>query len=509
MKKYIKYLGLLILILSFSVRCTNLDEEVYSQLSVDMYGKTPEEVNSLIAPIYTDLRPICMPNSYDISELASDMAIFPTRKGGDWWGGGIFKEYRMGTWTPKNNYIRVFYNAYFSGVTNCNRILYMIENSQAITDKEPYVSQVRAARALWYYLLLDYYGNVPIVSDFEDVSKPATKTRKEVYEFVLSELNDIKDVIRSDVSSSSYGKFTKGAVYTMLAKMYLNALVWNPTGGVKWQECIDACNVVLGLPYSLEPVWKDNFITNNEGCKETILPIVYSTVSGNSIVQQTLHYFDPIALGLNRTCSNGISAMPDYVKAFDTDDKRYSGSFLIGPMINPATGLVLITAHGRPLIHTVDITMKYNIDATDGWGQTEQEDGARCFKWEFKKGLSSQLENDFAIFRLADVYLMKAEALVRLGGDNVEATRLVNEIRKRAFTDQSKLKTSVTLDDIYMERRFEFAWEHMTRQDQIRFGTFLNAIPGWRPALPEKCLIFPIPQTSIDANPNLIQNPGY
>ncbi|MFA5818707.1 MAG: RagB/SusD family nutrient uptake outer membrane protein [Bacteroidales bacterium] len=126
-----------------------------------------------------------------------------------------------------------------------------------------------------------------------------------------------------------------------------------------------------------------------------------------------------------------------------------------------------------------------------------------------KKGFQPTWKNDCAVLRFADVYLMKAEALVRKGSDNVEATRLVNEIRKRAFTDPAKLKTSVTLDDIYKERRFEFAWESMTRQDQIRFGTFLNAIPGWRAALPEKCLIFPIPQPSIDANPNLKQNPGY
>jgi hypothetical protein len=96
-----------------------------------------------------------------------------------------------------------------------------------------------------------------------------------------------------------------------------------------------------------------------------------------------------------------------------------------------------------------------------------------------------------------------------VGGDNVEATRLVNEIRKRAFDDPAKLKTSVTLDDIYNERRFEFAWESMGRQDQIRFGTFLLPISGWRGALPEYRLLFPIPRTAVDANPSLKQNLGY
>ena len=506
MKKFLAYIALFILMVFTSISCTDLDEVVYTQLPMDNYGKTTEEVNSLMAPIFTGLRNVA--NNERLIECLSDMAVTPTRKGGDWWDGGQYKENRMGTWTPQTSNIRGWYNNCFSNITTCNQILYMIEQSDAITDKDPFTSQVRAARAFWYYQLVDFYGNVPIVSDFTDLSKPATKTRKEVYEFVLSELNAIKDIIRADVTAANYGKFTKGAVYTLLAKMYLNAMVWNPAGGPKWQECIDACNVVLGLPYSLEANWKNNFVTNNENSKETILAAVHSTTAGFSLVAWTLHYLDPIALGLSRNVSNGMSAMPDYVKAFDPDDKRYEGSFLIGPMINPATGNVLITAHGRPLIHTVDITIKYNIDA-DGWGQVEQEDGARCNKWEFKKGLSTNLENDYQIFRFADIYLMKAEALVRKGENNEEATRLVNEIRKRVFTDPAKLKTSVTLEDIYMERRFEFAWEALTRQDQIRFGTYLDPIPGWRGALPSTRLLMPIPQTARDANPNLQQNPGY
>lgn len=142
--------------------------------------------------------------------------------------------------------------------------------------------------------------------------------------------------------------------------------------------------------------------------------------------------------------------------------------------------------------------------------KVNQEDEAKIYKWTYDKSISNTyFENDFAIFRLADVYLMKAEALVRMEKDNNEATRLVNIIRARVFDDSSKLKTFVTLQDIYNERRFELAWEGYGRQDQIRFGTFLNEIPGWKPMTDEHCKLFPIPQTAIDANPNLQQNPGY
>src|SRR4030042_1133187 len=187
------------------------------------------------------------------------MSVTPTRRGGDWWDGGAYKEMTMGMWTPKTSAAIRIYNDSYSRITNFNQIIYLIENSEAISDKEPYLSQVRAARAMRYMELVDCYGNVPLVTDFTDVTKPDTKPRAEVYAWVLSELNDIKDIIRSDVSASSYGKYTKGAVYFMLAKMYLNAMIWNPTGGPKWQECIDACDVIMSLPYSLEVDWKGQF----------------------------------------------------------------------------------------------------------------------------------------------------------------------------------------------------------------------------------------------------------
>jgi hypothetical protein len=510
MKKTKIFSLIFVLALSFAYQgCTNLDEEVYDKLPVDEFGKTTGEINSLIAPIYRTLKNVFPGNYFLLSECSADMAITPTRKGGDWWDGGQFKELRLHTWTPNTSLVRSSYNAATEAISNCNKIYSMIEENPAITDKEQILAEIRGVRAYWYYMLLDYYGNVPIVTDFKNTELPATKNRKEVYQFVLSELNAIKDVVRQDVTAASYGKITKGVVYTLLAKMYLNAQVWNPDGGAKWQEAVSACDEVMKLAYVLEPNFKASFAVQNQNSKEIIFPIVFSTSDGgNHLAQRTLHYLDPIPLNLKIGTWNGVSAMPDYVKAFDPADKRLGWSFLIGPMYG-LDGNVLVTAHGRQLIHTVDITYKYNMDA-EGWGQTEQEDGARCFKWDYESGQNGDMENDFGIFRLSDVYLMKAEALVRLGQNNAEATRLVNELRKRAFDDPAKLKASVTLDDVYQERRFELAWEISARQDMIRFGKFLDAIPGgWKGATAAKNLIFPIPQTALNANPNLVQNPGY
>lgn len=490
--------------------CTNLDETVYDRIPADEFGKKPAEINAIIAPIYKTLKSVWPGDIFLLSDETGDMAITPTRIGGDWWDGGLHMDMKLHTWEARNGLINGAWNSCMSGITTCNQIYATIEGSEMDPElKERTLAEIRGIRAFWYYILIDYFGNAPLVSDYESTELPGMSTRAQLYEFVVTELNDIKDVLRDDVTSESYGKFTKGAAYTLLAKMYLNAETW--TGTPNWEGVIDACDQVMALDYIIEPNWKTNFEVRNEISREIILPIAFGKDDGgNHMHKRTLHYLDPIALGINVGTWNGVSAQPDYVKQFDDADPRKLGSFLIGPMIDPATGEVLITAHGRPLIHTVDFNMIPGTIREGMWGEVHQEEGARCNKWVFEKGLSnSDQENDFAIFRLADVYLMKAEALLRLNRDNAEATRLINVIRERGFGNAEHNYTSTTLDELYLERRFELAWENTNRQDMIRFGKFLE--PGYlRPdSSPAHLLLFPIPEAAWETNNNLVQNPGY
>ncbi|MBN9384272.1 MAG: RagB/SusD family nutrient uptake outer membrane protein [Chitinophagaceae bacterium] len=509
MKRISIYILLLVTTLN---ACTKLDEELFTQVPVGEFGKDDQQINALVGSIYSTLKlnGIDWDTYITMSGLASDMIAIPGFKGGDW-SEPMYKETMRHTWTASSSGFNDCYFQPSANISLCNQIYYQINISQGMDPalKGRILAEIRGVRAFWYYILIDLYGNVPIVTDFLDQSQPATKSRAEVYNFIVKELNEVKDQLRKDVATpASYGKFTRGAAYTLLAKMYLNATIWNPAGGAKWEEAVAACDSVINMPYQLE-AWKTNFVPNNHISREAILSAAFKAGGSgrqNMIAFNTLHYFDPIALGLTLAPWNGIAANPDYVKSFDTTDTRYHGSFLIGPMRDPATGEIIMTAHGRPLIHTVDMTM-HDL-GPDGWGWINQEEGARIYKWDFEPGLSSTMENDFHIFRLADVYLMKAEALLRNGHSSAEALPLVNAIRTRGLPND--LYTSVTLEDVYNERRFELAWEGFTRQDMIRFGKFLDARPPFKPYISDaKYLLFPIPQAARDANPKLAQNPGY
>ena len=492
------------------ISCTNLDETVYDSIPADLFGKKPAEINAIIAPMYKTLKSLWPGDMFLLSEETGDMAITPTRVGGDWWDGGVHMEMKLHTWQARNGMIRNSWDACMSGITTCNRIYATIETAEMDAElKVRTLAEIRGIRAFWYYMLIDYFGNAPLVADYKSTELPGMSTRQQLYDFVIEELNEIKDVLRTDVTGASYGKFTQGVAYTLLAKMYLNAGVW--TGTPNWQGVIDAADKVMALDYIIEPNWKTSFEVNNQVSKEIIFPVTFGKADGgNHLHYRTLHYLDPIAPGMNIGTWNGVSAQPDYVKQFEDADKRKIGSFLIGPMINPATGQVLITGHGRPLIHTIDFNIIPGTERQGMWGEVHQEEGARVNKWVFEKGLSSSdQENDYAIFRLADVYLMKAEALLRLGKDNAEATRLINVIRERGYGNAMHNYVSTTLDNLYLERRLEMAWECSNRQDMIRFGKFLD--PGYlRPQpSPAHLLLFPIPEAAWETNNKLVQNPGY
>lgn len=519
MKKIVKNLACALFVQAALVSCMDLDEHIYDKLPTDQFGTTPQQINALMGPAYQSLKHmLAYDGPWGMADMTADILIAPTRVGGDWWDGGQYMEQCMHSWKANSYSVEGCWNNCMDGLTAVNSVYSIIESSEAMTEdlKIRYLSELRGLRAFWYYVIIDHFGNAPLVTDFKNTSSPKITKRADLYRYVVKELLEIIPHLRADVSDESYGKFTQGAARMVLAKMYLNAEEW--TGEANWQGVVDQCDEIMQLDYILESDWKTNFEVHNEVSREIILPICYKATDdeGNAIHWWTLHYLDPDVLGFTGGMWNGITGQPDFVRTFSADDPRLAGSFLIGPMIDPSTGEVLKTTLGHDLIHTIDLNVVEGTEKTDAdgnltpWGEVHQEDGARINKWVYEKGMqNTHMENDVAIFRLADVYLMKAEALLRAGKDAGEATRLVNAVRERAYKDSDHNYPGVTLNDIYHERGYELAFEFVRRQDMIRFGTFLQPRYMKPKQTPAYRKLFPIPFKAWQKNNQLVQNPGY
>ncbi|MBQ5401680.1 MAG: RagB/SusD family nutrient uptake outer membrane protein, partial [Bacteroidales bacterium] len=276
--------------------------------------------------------------------------------------------------------------------------------------------------------------------------------------------------------------------------------------------------------YSLCSNYKENFSVHNEGSPEAIFSIPYSTVytesDHNSFILFVLTldgYLGP-TYNINSSLWDGFVGQPDFFASYDENDLRRPATWLYGQQYDKS---------GKPLhVKIVDSKTKevteefdYIIDPTmDGlvYGKTGRRpiQGARLGKWEFQTdGLiesdQTSMDNDFHVFRYADVILMYVEALVRLGKES-EAAALpeFQTIRSRAGLPPMSA-AELTLDNLYTERSHELALEGWVRQDLIRFGKYLDA--WWaKPAGQNYMKLLPIPDAKRASNPNLkTQNPGY
>ncbi|OAV72009.1 SusD family protein [Bacteroidales bacterium Barb4] len=541
-KKIIFLLAGIVSVLSMP-SCTDLDEKVYDKMQPgDQYGSTEAEVKAMMGNTYNTLKSYLNERFLYLSENAGSMAVTPTRYGGDWYDGGQFREFYMHTWTAQTRQIHTAWVSASSAIATCNATIDMLEKSSffkaanAAQQKE-YIASMRGVRAFWYYVMLDNWGNIPLVTEYEDHEDlehhehgegelPEITPRQEAFDWLVKEVNEIISDC-PDASDANYGKFTQKAAYMLLAKLYLNAEAWKVNvEGNAYQECIKACNNIMELGgYELAPNWSDNFAYTNPRPKEAILTACYSDKDANAdfcfrMMNLTLHYSDGASEGGRYSAQNGIIAQPDYVQLFvDNNDPRLNATFRIGQRFNQSTGAQLTTGQNNdPLNYTINTDFVDNIGYDDtNWRDVKQESGARCQKWPYVNGLGGAMNNHFHIFRLADVYLMKAEAMFR-EGDVSGATQMVNYVRERAYDsfkrdDDYVPLTNVNLERIALERKLELAWEGWSRQDDIRFGTFEKG--SWSAS---KCdrkegedfkLLYPIPLDAWQTNQKLKQNPGY
>jgi hypothetical protein len=493
-------------VLGFSA-CTDLSESPTSSVAPENFYQTEQEVLGGVASVYAQLRQVT--NAYyDVSEVSSDEYIVPTR-GTDWYDGGKWLEHDRQTWgpdSPGSGDLNGAWSSLFGGVARANGALEAVDKV-SFPSKDVVQAELRTLRAFYYFLLQDLFGGVPIVEQ-TILQPPEANTRAEVFTFIESELNAARTVLPLTWPADMHGRMTRGAADAILASLYLNAQVFSGTvtasgltpGAAKWQEAADAADrIISSAAYSLATNWRSNFTADNHNSPEIILPVKFLNASGLGLnfLMRAIHYnqYTP-------TPWNGFATIAETYLAFDPDDQRRQ-IFLEGRQFNLVTGQPVLDNQGNPLVYTLDIPNPDN---------TFDYTGVRIAKWPVDPArVSFDAGNDFAYFRLAEIYLIKAEALNELGR-TAEAIVLVNQIRARVFATPEPIPTTTTQagfrDVILRERLFELTAEGKRRQDLIRHGKFL--LPWFNKLQREPYrILMPIPQSQVEANPNLTQNPGY
>jgi hypothetical protein len=489
--------------------CTDLTEEPKSSITPENFYKNEAEVLGGLAAVYSQLRqafPGFVNGGYwTISEISSDEVIVPIR-GTDWQDAGRHIELDRHRWAPTSNAglddINTVWVQSFIGIARANVIIGALDNV-AVPNEAAVLAELRTLRAFYYYMLMDIFGGVPIVETTEIAPRPRN-TRAEVFEFIETELTEAREDLPASWPAEMHGRMTKGAADAILANMYLNAQVFTGTvttaglqpGPARWDDAIAAADRILNSGvYSLSSDWRASFRHDNHLSPENILVVKFLNEPGLGLrfIQASLHYnqFTPGPW-------NGFSILSDAYNQFDAADLRRQ-AFLVGPQVNIETGEEVKKRDGvTPLSFTV--TIGNSVDA-------EEEEGVRFLKWPHDPNhLAEDNGNDFAYFRLAEIYLIKAEAEFERGNP-AAALALLNTLRARVFNPPKPLLT-VDRDVILRERLFELAVEGKRRQDLIRHGKFTQTWTHKEQSEPYRILM-PIPQTQMDANPALVQNPGY
>mgnify|MGYP004469893587 FL=1 len=427
-------------------------------------------------------------------------------------------------------YYRIYYN-----IALCNEFLRNANGASFSGNDEvkmkEYKAEVRFMRALFYYHALDLYRNIPMVTEQDPVGSfiPPRATPQETFDYIESELKDcIGDMLPA--SSCPYGQASQGAAYTLLAKLYLNSEVY--TGVAKYAECKAACQQVMNMGYSLESDYSKLFNADNDKrTNEIIFALPVSAEHTVSWGASTYLVCGQLSLSnANQTpgdfgAESGWSEFrlrSQFVDKFNESDIYAQGEEAKGDK----RAKFFINGQNKDVTSMTDETTGY---LSEKWSNLK-DDGTKASNTS-----NDGVETDFPLFRLADVYLMYAECVARLGedwdnwngGSDAEAASrkegaiyYINKVRERAGAadvwKDNFASDADFLQFILDERARELYHEGYRRTDLIRFGQFTTNKYIWQwkggthdgQAVDSKYNIYPIPNTELTANPNL-HNDNY
>lgn len=445
---------------------------------------------------------------WQAQELTTDEAIIA-------WNDGNLRDLHDMDWTAGNEFLRALYDRIFYQVSLTNEFIRETTDEKLsergitganLEEAKKFRAEARFLRALSYWHALDLYGNVPFVTDADKVGffLPEQTSREDLFNYVESELLALESELVA-ARQNEYGRADQAAAWTLLTKLYLNAEVY--TGQKKYTEAVTYAKKVIDAGFTLEPEYDHLFLTDNDKSNEIIFPITFDGLRTSTWGGMTFLVHAPVggsmnaaAIGINggwagiRTTKNIVNLFPDI--SGNTDERAN-----------------FYTAGQELEINDIfTFTDGYTIEKFKNISSTGQVGSDKD---------GNHPDTDYPMFRLADVYLMYAEAVLRggTGGSVSQALQYVNALRERAFdgTSGNIMQSQLTLPFILDERARELKWEAHRRTDLIRFDKFTDGsyLWPWKGGVKEGTgvadfrTLYPIPVTDLTANPNLKQNPGY
>ncbi|KAK3582609.1 hypothetical protein CHS0354_024163 [Potamilus streckersoni] len=588
-------------VVSLWVGCTDLNETPYTKLSPSSVYTSDLGVKNALAGVYGSVvGEAGFGVSWNIwapQTVSADELVIPVREGKHWDDAGRPRQCHQHDFdkTAVDWRYGEAYGVLSKAIATANDFIANTETTEAtiVPNIANYRAQARFIRAYCYWQMIDMYGDVPLVTKLLEAGEfPKLETRANVYNYIVKELDEIIPVLPNAAADrKDAGEVSKLAAQVLLAKVKMNSKVYAGTDP-EWSAVETLCTSVIGAgTHSLEANYFDNFDNDNSNSKEIIWAAVGDEAKTKELIRAViypnLHYSAATTYSAPTGFWNGPAALPSFVNRYDTSntatfapnasgymlsgtdtiyyntpvttyltDKRVA-MFVRGQQYKRIGGSFKLTGDtesgkGLNVKYTKEIgyRTKYD-DATKSYTSTVENDaeyngfgtgpftGYRVFKFVPRPGLTqANPNNDYPIFRLADVYLMRAEA--RVGQSNASgAAADVNFIRKRAAggvdvafvaanrKTYSTTAASVTLDDIKDERSRELVNEGHRRTDLIRWGDFDKPAATATEAgysqfrttafrtkhsitvNSQNANLYPIPETYRGANPNLKQNTGY
>ncbi len=504
MKKII-YIIFLTTLFSLASCSDFLDKEPYSDPSTDVLDNAgPETAIALVNGAY---QPLQRPKLYNFRIWTTDIWAGNSLTGGE--GNGTdgaetieISEFRT---TTANDAAQDVWRGPNPGILYCNMVLEKVPAmniDRAIIDR--CVGEAKFLRAHYYFILVQLFGDVPMTTSVPKEEKdytPARTDKMTIYnEIIIPDLKEAIELLptREEYASADIGRASKGAAAGMLAKVYITLGMYN--------ECLEMCNLVESLGYTLNPGYGDCFgaEAKNKNTAESLFEIHYSAKNAENV---DFWHDQNQACWLSTYMGPRNSKWVGGAYGWNLPTQEFVDQYEEGDLRKDIT----ILYDGCP---------PFNVNGTpESYRPSSTGTGYNVRKFLVPLSISPDYNTNSAsviVLRYADILLLKAEALNELGQTD-EAEEPLYEVRKRAGlvnrADVENLTQDEMRDKIRHERRIELAFEGVRWFDMVRWDNgqyaldFLHSIG--RVNASEKHLLLPIPQADIDANPNLVQNPGY